>query len=75
MLVRVPGQGGNDLRTGDVNTARAFLILADWDERERSAQEIMQPVLAEARKLPGVRVSMGSPAASAAAACSRRSSP
>ena len=61
VLVRVPGQGGNDLRTGDVNTARAFLILADWDERERSAQEIMQPVLAEARKLPGVRVSMGMP--------------
>jgi len=61
VLVRVPGQGGNDLRTGDVNTARAFLILADWDERERTAQEIMQPVLAEARKLPGVRVSMGMP--------------
>ena len=61
VLVRVPGQGGNDLRTGDVNTARAFLIFADWDERERTAQEIMQPVLAEARKLPGVRVSMGMP--------------
>jgi multidrug efflux pump len=61
VLVRVPGQGGNDLRTGDVNTARAFLIFADWGERERTAQEIMQPVLAEARKLPGVRVSMGMP--------------
>ncbi|HUQ53741.1 MAG TPA: efflux RND transporter permease subunit [Gammaproteobacteria bacterium] len=61
VLIRVPGQGGNDLRTGDINTARAFLILADWDDRTRTAQEIIQPVLAEARKLPGVRVSMGMP--------------
>jgi multidrug efflux pump len=61
VLVRVPGQGGQDLRTGDINTARAFLIFSDWDEREHTVQEIMQPVLAEARKLPGVRVSMGQP--------------
>jgi multidrug efflux pump len=61
ILVRVPGQGGNDLRTGDINTARAFLILKDWSERDRTAREIMEPVLAEARKLPGVRVSMGMP--------------
>jgi multidrug efflux pump len=61
VLVRVPGQGGNDLRTGDINTARAFLIFSNWDERKRTVQEIMQPVLAEARKLPGVRVSMGQP--------------
>jgi multidrug efflux pump len=61
VLVRVPGQGGNDLRTGDINTARAFLIFGDWDERQHTVQEIMQPVLAEARRLPGVRVSMGQP--------------
>jgi hydrophobe/amphiphile efflux-1 (HAE1) family protein len=61
VLVRVPGQGGQDLRTGDINTARAFLIFSDWDERKHTVQEIMQPVLAEARKLPGVRVSMGQP--------------
>jgi multidrug efflux pump len=61
VLVRVPGQGGQDLRTGDINTARAFLIFADWSERDRTAREIMEPVLAEARKLPGVRVSMGQP--------------
>jgi multidrug efflux pump len=61
ILIRVPGQGGNDLRTGDINTARAFLILKDWHERERTAREIIEPVLAEARKLPGVRVSMGMP--------------
>jgi len=61
ILIRVPGQGGNDLRTGDINTARAFLIFKDWHERERTAREIIEPVLAEARKLPGVRVSMGMP--------------
>jgi multidrug efflux pump len=61
VLVRVPGQGGQDLRTGDINTARAFLIFTDWGERERTADEILAPVLAEARKLPGVRVSMGRP--------------
>jgi multidrug efflux pump len=61
VLVRVPGQGGADLRTGDVNTARAFLIFRDWHDRDRSATEIMQPVLAEARKLPGVRVQLGLP--------------
>jgi multidrug efflux pump len=61
VLVRVPGQGGSDVRTGDVNTARAFLIFSDWSERDRSGREIMQPVLEEARKLPGVRVSMGQP--------------
>jgi multidrug efflux pump len=49
------------LRTGDINTARAFLIFSDWDERQHTADEIMQPVLAAARKLPGVRVSMGRP--------------
>ena len=61
VLVRVPGQGGANLRTGDINTARAFLIFSDWDERERSVREIMQPIIAEARKLPGVSVSMGQP--------------
>jgi multidrug efflux pump len=61
VLVRVPGQGGQDLRTGDINTARAFLIFTDWSERDRTARQIMEPVLAEARKLPGVRVSMGQP--------------
>jgi len=63
VLVRVPGQGGSgDPRTGDVNTARVFLILKPWDERERSAAEIVAAVLAEAEKLPGVRASSGQPA-------------
>ena len=61
VLVRVPGQGGANLRTGDINTARAFLIFSDWDERERTAQEILAPLVEEARKLPGISVSVGQP--------------
>ncbi len=61
LLIRVPGQGGSDLRTGDVNTARGFLILADWHDREHTAREIAEPVLREARKLPGVTVQFGQP--------------
>jgi multidrug efflux pump len=62
VLVRVPGQGGGDPRTGDVNSARVFLILKPWRDRERSADEILAAVLAEAEKLPGVRASSGQPA-------------
>src|SRR5690606_24090221 len=36
IVLRVPGQGGSNIRTGDVNTARAFVILRPWDERERT---------------------------------------
>jgi multidrug efflux pump len=61
VLVRVPGGGGSDVRTGDVNTARAFVIFKPWHDRPHTASEIMQPLLAEARKLPGVRISMGQP--------------
>jgi multidrug efflux pump len=61
VLVRVPGVGGGDTRTGDVNSARAIVILTPWHERDRSAQEISQALLAEARKLPGIRASAGQP--------------
>ena len=61
VLIRVPGQGGSDLRTGDINTARGFVIFKPWHDREHSASEIMQPLVAEARKLPGVRVGQGTP--------------
>jgi len=60
-LVRVPGAGGADVRTGDVNNARAFVIMKPWHEREHTTAEVMQPLLAEARKLPGVRVGFGQP--------------
>src|SRR4029450_8635440 len=61
LLIRVPGQGGSDLRTGDVNTARGFLILKDWHDRDHTAREIAEPVLEAARKLPGVTVQFGQP--------------
>src|SRR5690606_15472270 len=61
VLIRVPGQGGSDIRTGDVNSARVFMILKPWRERERSAQDVARAVMAEAQRLPGVRVSTGQP--------------
>jgi multidrug efflux pump len=61
VLLRVPGGGGNDVRTGDVNTARVFLILKSWDERTHTAREILLPLVERARQMPGVRVSMGTP--------------
>jgi multidrug efflux pump len=60
-MLRVPGQGGGG-STGDVNSARMVLILKDWNERERSAQEISQSVMEEVRKIPGVRAFAGQPA-------------
>ena len=68
VLVRVPGRGGGGPRTGDVNSARAFVILSDWHERKRTVQEIAAIRAREAANMPGVRVSQASPAASAAAA-------
>jgi multidrug efflux pump len=60
MIVRVPNGGGSS-STGDVNSARAIVILKPWDRRERSAQEITQALLMEARKMPGVTASAGVP--------------
>jgi multidrug efflux pump len=61
VTIRVPGIGGGDVRTGDVNSARAIVILKDWHDRERSAREVTQALLTEIRKLPGVRASGGQP--------------
>jgi hydrophobe/amphiphile efflux-1 (HAE1) family protein len=62
-MVRVPNTGGGDgVQGADVNSARAVLILKDWSERKRSAREVGQAVLAEARKMAGVRASLGQPA-------------
>jgi len=60
-MFRVPGTGGGGGSTGAVNSARAILILKDWNERERSAQEISEAVMEEARKIPGVRAFAGQP--------------
>ena len=53
VLLRLPGNfdGG-----GDVNSARAFLVLKDWHQRKRSAGEIGASVAAKASALPGVRI-------------------
>src|SRR5262245_45237171 len=37
--IRVPGGGGGG-GVGEVNRAQAFVVLNDWDKRERSADEI-----------------------------------
>jgi multidrug efflux pump len=61
VMMRIPSAGGGDVRTGDVNSARAVVILRNWRDRKRSAREITQALLVEARKLPGVRVASGQP--------------
>jgi multidrug efflux pump len=61
IFMRVPGQGGSDIRTGDVNTARVFFIMKPWEERQRSVQEVADAILAEAQKLPGIRATTGQP--------------
>src|SRR5690606_16950549 len=64
VLVRVPGQGGSNIRTGDVNSARAFVVMRDWSERERTPREVVDALRAEVdRRMPGVRASTGQPAA------------
>jgi multidrug efflux pump len=59
LMLRLPaGFGGS---TGSVNSARAIAILVDWHERERSATQITQSIMAEVQKLPGVRAFAGQP--------------
>ena len=57
VLVRSGGWGGG----GDVNVGRMFLPLTLWDEREDSADEIVDRVRAKVADLPGVRVFVGQP--------------
>ena len=61
VMIRIPGMGGGAQRTGDVNSARAIVILKDWRDRSRSARQISEALLAEVRQLPGVRASAGQP--------------
>jgi multidrug efflux pump len=58
VLLRLPGNfnGG-----GDVNSARIFLVLKDWHERKRSAQQIGQSIARKAGVIPGVRINTFSP--------------
>jgi multidrug efflux pump len=57
MIVRVPGGFGG---ATEVNQARGFIVLAPWDERERSADEIAQSLRMKFNQIPGARVSVGS---------------
>jgi multidrug efflux pump len=59
VLIRVPGGFGGT--TGDVNSARAVVILKDWRERIRSAREVTNSIMNEASKMAGVRVQGGQP--------------
>ncbi len=60
VMMRVPNAFGGS-PTGDVNSARAIVMLKDWSERTRSATEISQSIMVEAQKLPGIRASAGQP--------------
>ncbi len=55
VLVRVPARFGS---TGEVNTARAILLLEDWKVRQRSAAEIAATVREKLDAIPGVKASV-----------------
>jgi multidrug efflux pump len=59
VTLRIPG--GWDSGTGSVNSARLILVLEDWGDRDRSAQEIAASLRRETEKLPGVRASVMAP--------------
>jgi multidrug efflux pump len=58
VMLRIPGRFG---RSGDVNSARSFIVLKHWDERERSSREVGNALLAKLRHLPGVRANAFQP--------------
>jgi multidrug efflux pump len=53
VMMRVPGNwdGG-----GDVNSARTFIVLKDWHDRTRTAEQVGRSIMQKASALPGVRV-------------------
>jgi multidrug efflux pump len=59
--VRVPGGGGGGV--GEVNRAQAFVVLKDWGERDRSAQDVAESLRKQVSELPGVRASVVTPTA------------
>jgi multidrug efflux pump len=60
--IRVPGGGGGG-GVGEVNRAQAFVVLNDWDKRERSAEQIAASIRRKVAELPGVRGSVVIPTA------------
>jgi multidrug efflux pump len=59
VLLRVPGGWGGG---GGVDSARAIVLLEDWDQRERSVEEIANEVRGELSGLPGVQARVITPA-------------
>ena len=60
--LRVPGGGGGG-GVGEVNRAQAFVVLNDWDDRKRTADEIAISLRRQVSELPGVRSSVVTPTA------------
>jgi multidrug efflux pump len=60
--IRVPGGGGGG-GVGEVNRAQSFVVLSDWGERERTAEEIAASLRKKVQELPGVRASVVTPTA------------
>lgn len=57
-LVSAPGFGG-----GSFNTGNGVLILSDWSQRERSADEISQELGRQVSQITGARVNASTPGA------------
>jgi len=56
--VRVPGGFGG---ASELNQGRGFMVLAPWNERTRSAEQIAQTLRSSMNQIPGVRASVGMP--------------
>ncbi len=56
--VRIPGGFGGG---AEMNSARGFVVLVPWGERERTADQIAQAVRTELSKIPGARSFVGAP--------------
>jgi multidrug efflux pump len=59
VLLRLPGGWGAG---GGVDSARAVVLLEDWDKRDRSVEEIAAEVRRELDQLPGVQARVITPA-------------
>jgi multidrug efflux pump len=58
ILLRLPASFGS---TGEVNSARAIVILKPWSERSENAEEIAARIRTKLGDLPGVRASVQVP--------------
>ena len=57
-LITAPGFGG-----GSFNNGNAVLVLSDWSERDRSADEISQELNGQVSQITGARVTASTPGA------------